>query len=79
LHVIISGLAFGIIHLMWGIKDIKAGVNSFISASLLGFALAIVFLVSERSFAACIVANSIITAVIQPVVLIAAKNDKLGY
>tara|TARA_R100001369_G_scaffold87295_1_gene122680 strand:+ start:32 stop:448 length:417 start_codon:yes stop_codon:yes gene_type:complete len=53
LQVILSGLAFGIIHLMWGIKNIKAGENAFISASLLGFALAIVYLVSERSLAPC--------------------------
>ncbi|MFT4683911.1 MAG: membrane protease YdiL (CAAX protease family), partial [Flavobacteriales bacterium] len=79
LQVIISGLAFGIIHLLWGIKNIKAGVNAFISTSILGFALAIVYLVSERSLAPCIVAHFIITALIEPGLLIAAKNDKLGY
>ena len=79
LQVILSCLAFGIIHLIWGIKNIKAGVNAFISTSLLGFALAIVYLVSERSLAPCIVAHFIITALIEPGLLIAAKNDKLGY
>jgi membrane protease YdiL (CAAX protease family) len=79
LEVIISGLAFGIIHLLWGIKNIKAGVNAFISTSILGFALAIVYLVSERSLAPCIVAHFIITALIEPGLLIAAKNDKLDY
>jgi membrane protease YdiL (CAAX protease family) len=79
LQVILSGLAFGMIHLLWGIKNIKAGVNAFISTSLLGFALAIVYLVSDRSLAPCIVAHSIITALIEPGLLIAAKNDKLGY
>jgi hypothetical protein len=78
-QVILSGLAFGIIHLMWGIKNIKAGINAFISTSLLGFALAIVYLVSERSLAPCIVAHFIITALIEPGLLIAAKKDKLGY
>jgi membrane protease YdiL (CAAX protease family) len=79
LQVIISGLAFGIIHLLWGIKNIKAGVNAFISTSILGFALAIVYLVSERSLAPCIVAHFIITALIDPGLLIAAKNVKFGY
>ena len=79
LQVILSGLAFGIIHLLWGIKNIKAGVNAFISTSLLGIALAIVYLVSGRSLAPCIVAHFIITALIEPGLLIAAKNDKIGY
>jgi hypothetical protein len=78
-QVILSGFAFGIIHFMWGIKNIKAGINAFISTSLLGIALAIVYAVSERSLAPCIVAHSIITALIEPGLLIAAKKDKLGY
>jgi membrane protease YdiL (CAAX protease family) len=79
LQVIISGLAFGVIHLMWGLKNMKAGVNAFISTSILGAALAIVYLVSGRSLAPCIVAHFIITALIEPGLLIAAKNDTLGY
>ena len=78
-QVALSGLAFGIIHLLWGIKNRKAGVNAFISTSLLGFALAIVYLVSERSLAPCIVAHFKITALIEPGLLVAAKNDKIGY
>jgi membrane protease YdiL (CAAX protease family) len=79
LQVILSGLAFGIVHLMWGVKNIKAGVNAVISTSLLGSGLAIVYLVSERSLAPCIVAHFFITALIEPGLLISAKNDKLGY
>jgi membrane protease YdiL (CAAX protease family) len=79
LQVILSGLAFGIVHLMWGVKNIKAGVNAMISTSLLGSGLAIVYLVSERSLAPCIVAHFFITALIEPGLLTAAKNDKLGY
>jgi membrane protease YdiL (CAAX protease family) len=78
-QVILSGLAFGIIHLLWGIKNRKAGVNAFISTSLLSFALAIVYLVSERSLAPFIVAHFMITALIEPGLLVAAKNDKIGY
>jgi membrane protease YdiL (CAAX protease family) len=64
---------------MWGLKNMKAGVNAFISTSILGAALAIVYLVSGRSLAPCIVAHFIITALIEPGLLIAAKNDTLGY
>ncbi|WP_378187554.1 CPBP family intramembrane glutamic endopeptidase [Aquimarina sp. W85] len=79
LQVIVSGLAFGIIHLIWGVKNIKAGVNAFISTSILGFTLAIVYSVSNNSLAPCIVAHFMITALIEPGLLIAAKNDKLSY
>jgi len=78
-QVILSGLAFGIIHLIWGVKNIKAGVNAFISTSLLGFALAIVYYVSDYSLAPCIVAHFTVTAIIEPGLLIAAKNNKLAY
>lgn len=78
-QVTLSGLAFGIIHLLEGIKNKKAGVNAFISTSLLSFALAIVYLVSERSLAPFIVAHFMITALIEPGLLVAAKNDKIGY
>tara|TARA_B100000809_G_scaffold242475_1_gene266594 strand:+ start:2137 stop:2427 length:291 start_codon:yes stop_codon:yes gene_type:complete len=57
IQVILSGLASDIIHLLWGIKNRNAGANVFISTSLLGFALAFVYIVSERSLAPCIVAH----------------------
>jgi len=79
LQVVLSGLAFGVVHLIWGIKNIKAGVNAFISTALLGFALAIIYLVSGRSLAPCIVAHFMITALIEPGMLIAAKNNKIDY
>jgi membrane protease YdiL (CAAX protease family) len=79
LQVVLSGMAFGVVHLIWGIKNIKAGVNAFISTALLGFALGILYLVSNRSLAPCIVAHFMITALIEPGMLIAAKNNKLDY
>ena len=36
-------------------------------------------LVSERSLAPSIVAHFMITALIEPGLLVAAKNDKIGY
>ncbi len=78
-QVILSGLAFGVVHLIWGIKNLKAGVNAFISTAILGFALAIVYLASNRSLAPCIVAHFAITGLIEPGLLIAAKNNTLNY
>ena len=79
IQVIISGLAFGIVHLIWGIRDIKAGINAAISTFILGMALAIVYLLSDRNLAPCIVSHIIITALIEPGLLLAAANNKIGY
>lgn len=79
IQILASGLAFGVVHLIWGIKHIKAGINAFLSTFLLGAALAIVYTVSERSLAPCIVAHIVVTALIEPGMLIAAKQNKLDY
>ncbi|WP_426360360.1 CPBP family intramembrane glutamic endopeptidase [Pseudocolwellia sp. HL-MZ19] len=79
LQVVLSGLSFGAVHLLWGVKNLAAGINAIISTSILGAALAIVYIVGDRSLAPCIIAHFIITALIEPGLIIAAKNDRLGY
>ena len=79
MQVVDSGLTFGIIHLIWGFKNIKAGINAAISTAILGMALAIVYVLSGRSLAPCVVAHIIITALIEPGLLLAAANNKIGY
>lgn len=78
-QVAISGLVFGLAHLIWGFKNISAGVNAVLSTSILGGALAIVYLLGDRSLLPCIVAHFFITALIEPGLIIAAVNDKIGY
>lgn len=77
-QIFISGLAFGLAHLLWGIKNIKAGLNAALSTFLLGLALAIVYVISDRSLAPCILAHFLISALIEPGLLISANKDKLG-
>jgi hypothetical protein len=79
IQVLLSGLSFGVVHLLWGAKNVAAGINAIISTSILGSALAIVYIVGDRSLAPCIAAHFFITALIEPGFIIAAKNDKLGY
>ena len=57
---------------------IKAGINAALSTAALGLALAIVYLLGERSLAPCIVAHVIVTALIEPGLLISAQRDRLG-
>ncbi|QYK14028.1 CPBP family intramembrane metalloprotease [Shewanella rhizosphaerae] len=78
-QIFASGLTFGLAHLIWGLKNIKAGINAALSTFLLGIALGVVYLASDRSLAPCIVAHFLITALIEPGLLIAAQKDKLGY
>jgi hypothetical protein len=77
-QVIASGLVFGSIHFLWEIKNIKVGVNTFISTTLLGFALATVYLVAGLNLALCIVAHIIITALIKSGLFMVAQNSKFG-
>lgn len=64
LQVVASAVAFGLVHALWGFKSFAAGVNAVLSTTLLGAALAIVYVVGERSLAPCVVAHILITALI---------------
>ena len=75
-QVLASGLAFGIAHLIWGIKNFKAGLNAMVSTSALGAALAVVYLVGDRSLAPCVVAHIVVTALIEPGLVLAGFDEK---
>ena len=62
-----------------GFKRIAAGVNAMLSTGALGIGLGIVYLVGDRSLAPCVVAHFMITALIEPGLIVAAVKDKLGY
>ncbi|GHA13911.1 hypothetical protein GCM10008090_24610 [Arenicella chitinivorans] len=79
IQIVVSGLLFGAAHLIWGVRNIKAGINAAISTSLLGLALGVVYWVGDRSLAPCIAAHFVISALIEPGLLISAQQDKLGY
>jgi membrane protease YdiL (CAAX protease family) len=78
-QVIASCLSFGLVHLLWGVRNLAAGVNAAISTGLLGIGLAIAYIVGGRSLAPCIVAHVVISALIEPGLMLAAVSNKLGY
>jgi membrane protease YdiL (CAAX protease family) len=78
-QVLASGLTFGLVHLLWGIRNLAAGVNAALSTGLLGIGLAVVYLVGGRSLAPCVVAHFVINALIEPGLMLAAVKDRLGY
>jgi membrane protease YdiL (CAAX protease family) len=77
-QVIASGVAFGLVHAVWGFKSVAAGVNAVVSTTILGAALAIVYIVGDRSLAPCVVAHILITGLIEPGLIVAAIADRLG-
>jgi membrane protease YdiL (CAAX protease family) len=68
IQVVASALAFGLAHATWGLMSgsLHAAEGAAIATTVLGAALAIVYLAGGRSLAPCIVAHFLIDAVIEP-------------
>lgn len=79
-QVLASGASFGIGHAVWG--SIRGSVHvawrAVAATTVLGLALGVVYLLSDRSLAACIVSHFVITALIEPGLLLAAVRGDLG-
>jgi hypothetical protein len=62
IQIIISGIAFGLAHIMWGLfgKERQFSKGAFIATTILGFSLAIVYLIGNRNIGPCIISHSMI-------------------
>ena len=78
-QILASGAVFGIAHLVWGGKAISAAINATFYTFFLGAGLAIIYILSERNLAVCIIAHAIVTGLIEPGLIKAAVLNKLGY
>ena len=78
LQVVLSALSFGVVHLVWGVRRLAAGINAFISTALMGAALAGIYILAGKNLAPCVAAHFFITALIEPGLLIAAAEDRIG-
>lgn len=79
MQIFLSGLAFSLAHLVWGGKALSAAVNATFYTFFLGSGLAVVYIVSDRNLALCIIAHTAVTALIEPGLIKSAVLDKLGY
>lgn len=71
-QILASGIAFGIVHAFWGIRGgISAVYGAVRSTTMLGIALAIVFVVGGRVVFPCVVAHFTINLVLEPWLLYA--------
>ncbi|AZQ84019.1 CPBP family intramembrane metalloprotease [Colwellia sp. Arc7-635] len=79
IQIIISGLAFGVAHLVWGGKALSAAINATFYTFFLGAGLALIYVMSDRNLALCIIAHVVVTGLIEPGLIKSAVLDKLGY
>jgi membrane protease YdiL (CAAX protease family) len=79
LQVVASGLIFGVAHASWALLTgrVAVGVGAMIATGTLGTALAVVYVVGHRSLAPVIVAHFIVTATIQPGIMLAAFSGQM--
>ena len=73
-----SALSFGVVHLIWGVKSLATGINAALSTTILGAALAVVYIVGERSLAPCVVAHALVSGLIEPGLMLAAVSGRIG-
>ncbi|GHA20428.1 hypothetical protein GCM10008090_33080 [Arenicella chitinivorans] len=78
-QIVVSGVAFGVAHLVWGGKAVSAAVNATFYTFFLGCGLAVIYIVSGRNLAICIIAHTLVTGLIEPGLIKSAVLNKLGY
>ena len=79
LQVIISGVAFGLVHAsrtLLAKRNFKATLPAILSTSILGIFLAIIYLAGGRNLGPCIFAHVLINIVIEPWLMLSAVSGK---
>jgi uncharacterized protein len=79
LQVIISGIAFGLVHASWTLlakRNFKATLPAILSTSILGIFLAIIYLAGGRNLGPCIFTHVLINIVIEPWLMLSAVSGK---
>jgi len=68
IQIVVSGLAFGLAHGIWGFLKGSAiiGWRAIQATTVMGLALAVVYVIGERSLSPCIAGHFISAAVIEP-------------
>lgn len=79
-QVLSSAVAFGVSHGVWGVfgRSYAAAFAATLVTGALGGALAVVYVVSDRSVAACVAAHVLIDLCIEPGLVLAALRGEMG-
>jgi uncharacterized protein len=77
-QIIISGVAFGLGHMMWGLfgKDRQFSKGALLATTVFGFSLAIVYLIGNRNVGPCIISHSMINIILEPWLMLAAVSKR---
>jgi len=80
LQVIASAALFGGAHAVWGLakRDLAMAARVTLATGVMGGCLAVVYLLSDRSLAPCVVAHFLITAALEPGLMIAAVSGEMS-
>jgi hypothetical protein len=80
LQVIVSGLSFGLAHAVWGLAkgSFRAALAAMVATSIMGTALAVVYLLAGRNVWPCVVSHFLITATIEPGLVLSALRGEMG-
>lgn len=78
-QVLVSGLAFGLAHGVWGLfgKSLRATLGATLVTGVLGTALAVIYLAAGRQLMPCIAAHFLIDALIEPGLVLAACRGEM--
>jgi membrane protease YdiL (CAAX protease family) len=79
-QIALSALAFGAVHSIWGLLkgSLRAALAAMAATGVLGLALAIVFASDGRNVWPCVIAHFIVTATIEPGLVLAALRGEMG-
>jgi hypothetical protein len=77
MQIAISALVFGAAHAIWGIAggNLRAALGAMIATTILGGALAFVYIAGDRSIGPCIAAHIAINLLIEPWLIITAATN----
>jgi hypothetical protein len=80
IQIAASAVAFGLAHGAWALvgRDLRSALLAMLSTSVLGLALAILYLAAGRNLGPCIVAHVMINVVIEPWLMLSAVSGKWG-
>jgi hypothetical protein len=78
-QVAASGIAFGVAHAIWAVFG-RSGtaLHAIVATTILGAGLAVVYLASGRSLAPCVAAHFVMTALMEPGMVLAAMLGQMG-
>ena len=79
-QILVSGLAFGAAHGIWGLlgRSWRAALGATVATGVLGVGLAGAYVLAGRSVAACVAAHFLIDALLEPGLVLAVLRGEMG-